>query len=174
MKKKFAMLAAVCAVTMSAVAHNPESATCHHNGCNHQECADTTTCHNGKNTRTLAESRQFEGIELTETQKQQLNALTPCNHREALNADNRANKKEMLKSFRIKARENRAEYISKVKSILTSEQYTRFLENNYVNSIGRHAYKSHAGHRKLEKKLYKKADKDFDKNRKRMNKDKKD
>lgn len=71
----------------------------------------------------------FEGMNLTAEQQSQLKALTPCNSNK---------KREDRKERREAAQTARKEYLAKVKSILTPEQYVQFLENSYLNMAPRH------------------------------------
>ena len=85
----------------------------------------------------------FEGITLTDAQKQKLQAIAPVKApkaREKAGKDGR--KRDFAKGKRapgadstaVAARKQaRAEYLAKVKSVLTPEQYTKFLENNFTN-----------------------------------------
>lgn len=83
----------------------------------------------------------FEGLNLTEQQKTQLEALKPTKEqREQLKAQDKAKKEQMKaqaeaqKKERAEARKQaRRDYLAKVKAILTPEQYLQFLENNFVD-----------------------------------------
>lgn len=81
----------------------------------------------------------FEGINLTEQQKTALKALAEeqkqnrTKKTDKQKAEQKADKQKKAQE-RMEAQKNaRKEYLAKVKSILTPEQYCQFLENNYVN-----------------------------------------
>lgn len=76
------------------------------------------------------EINPFAGIELTDQQQSELNALKPTKDNEA-KPDKKMKREEIMKQMI----ENRLNYLEKVKGILTTDQYVQFLENNYVNSI---------------------------------------
>lgn len=79
----------------------------------------------------------FDGLNLTEQQKTQLQALAPekpsKENREKMMAEKKAEKQAKAEN-RAQARK---EYLAKVKAILTPEQYTQFLENSFVNQMNK-------------------------------------
>lgn len=108
--------------------------------------------------------RMFDGLNLTADQTASIQALQAEQkaQKDAAKADRKA-KKEMAKSDRKAAndarkqkaeasRQSRQRYLESLRGILTPEQYTRFLENNFVNKSAHkgkdrhHAHRSHAGH----------------------------
>ena len=98
----------------------------------------------------------FNGLNLTDTQKQQLQAL--CKNygdkRQALRQDARQNKQRndsLKKDMRNKAQDLKRQQLADIKKILTPEQYTQFLEQNYVNQGSKHAARGNFKHHKFRK-----------------------
>ena len=101
--------------------------------------------------------RMFDGLNLTADQTARIQALQADQkaQKEAAKADRKA-KKEMAKADRKQqseaSRQSRQKYLDSLRGILTPEQYTRFLENNFVNKSahkgkdGHHAHRGHAKH----------------------------
>lgn len=68
----------------------------------------------------------FDGLNLTDAQKKQIETLgCPA-----------AKAKKDKKDLREQRRQQRADYLAQVKKILTTEQYVKFLENQYLNKPG--------------------------------------
>ena len=92
----------------------------------------------------------FEGLSLTEKQQADLKALRPSKENRQKKDENKkdlsnkekdstkkltaAERKDMRKKQMEQRKENRQNYLAKVKSILTPEQYVKYLENNYLNN----------------------------------------
>lgn len=98
----------------------------------------------------------FNGLNLTDSQKQQLQAL--CKNygdkRQALRQDSRQNKQRndsLKKDMRNKAQDLKRQQLADIKKILTPEQYTQFLEQNYVNQGQKHAARGNFKHHKFSK-----------------------
>lgn len=104
----------------------------------------------------------FEGLNLTEKQINDLKALKPSKEnaqkkegKKNLSDKDKASKKKLSKAEKQAARKDRMDqrkksrqdYLAKVKSILTPEQYVKFLENNYTNG----GQKMMARHNKMAK-----------------------
>ena len=111
----------------------------------------------------------FEGLNLTEQQKTKLQELKKADMeqkkqlkeqqkqlKEKKQAEAKANK-DARKQQRTK---ERRDYLAKIKSILTPEQYIQFLENNFVNKVdkqgprkggkdGKFSKKGHKGHKHM-------------------------
>lgn len=90
--------------------------------CKKESCADSTKC--------KQRPCPFEGLNLTESQQQQLKAICP----KARMADGKA--KCDLKDAKCdgskKPRQCKKQYLDDVKKILTPEQYVQFLENSFL------------------------------------------
>lgn len=155
MKKKLISTALILAalVSFNLSAQQPENTT--------TTCTENTTCHKagkqdktGKNGRRGNRPDLFKGITLSAEQQSQLEALRPARP-EAKAGDSkdtgtdkakgdRKNREKKAKSEN--RRDGRKEYISKVKEILTPEQYVVFLENIASQPAGnghRHGKKPH-------------------------------
>lgn len=111
-----------------------------------QSPANTQTCDNPKTECTKAgkankavRPNPFEGLNLTEQQKTELQSIAPkkdCCKDKAEKKDRaqaKAEKQAKRAENRQKMIQNRRDYLAKVKNILTPEQYVQFLENNYVD-----------------------------------------
>lgn len=97
----------------------------------------------------------FEGLNLTDAQKQQLGEICPFGPgKDKKEFDGKKNDKRdkaqapgqrrkfspqqadsMRRAMMTKRIEARKNYLAKVKEILTPEQYTQFLENNFINTM---------------------------------------
>lgn len=109
--------------------------------------------------RRPAEGRLFEGLNLTENQKERLAAL-----KEKTRADRAAAKKdgkkdgkgrsekltpEQREQMKAQKTSDRRAFLAGVKEILTPEQYITFLENNFsAGGKGHKMHKAHNGDRK--------------------------
>lgn len=185
MKKQISIIVALAAITFGAMAQKPCGERCD----SHQACTqvDTTKCHKAKSQRQLSETCQFKDLNLTDAQKAQINALNPRENCERIKKENKDCKKALGENCANKMRENRKEYLAKIKNILTPEQYTQFLENNFVNKVGKFDRKVKGDIKKmdgrvakdekcLKEKCHKNENKDCKKDckNKKANKDKKD
>ena len=97
----------------------------------------------------------FEGIELSDTQKEQLKNIHQ-KHRDKMK-DFR-NKKIEDDTCKMKSpKEIRRQQLDEIKNILTPEQYLQYLENSVVNQTGKHMSKPHKRphHKHNEQKEYK-------------------
>lgn len=79
-------------------------------------------------------NRSFEGLNLTDDQKAKIQALKAqkADKAKAQAQADKAKKKEAKDKMRAGKRQARQDYLASLKSILTPEQYTKFLENNFV------------------------------------------
>lgn len=84
----------------------------------------------------------FENLNLTEAQQNSLKALAEeqkaqCKEKaDGEKADRQKEAKERMDAIMDAMKNQRTEYLAKIKAILTPEQYVQFLENNYVNQLG--------------------------------------
>lgn len=116
-----AIAIAAAAAVFSALAVSAQGRGHHRNYCNPQPCAVSSRCDSMCTRPDSCRLTPFDGIALTTDQKAKLQQACPKPRR----ADG--------KDLRQERRNSRKEYLAKVKSILTPEQYTQFLENNFVN-----------------------------------------
>lgn len=161
MKKTILSVAILLASTLglTAVAQTPVNSQ---TGTNQTECTKA-----GKACKAAKANRPnpFEGLNLTEQQKSELQAIAPqkparkcdkaqngaCNKAKAGKGEkkdlaakqqSKADKQAKRAENRQQMIQNRRDYLAKVKNILTPEQYVQFLENNYVDNAfkagGRH------------------------------------
>lgn len=102
-----------------------------------------TECTKGCAAKGAPAYNPFAGLNLTEQQQSQLQALKTqmkdakakeAKTREAAKAERQAQKKQKMEA-RVQARRD---YLAKVKNILTPEQYIQFLENSYVDQGMKH------------------------------------
>lgn len=102
-------------------------------------CNENVNCHKQKcDRKDRVCPNPFEGLNLTETQKTQLDELRasmPCNKGKQKNDKNEG---------RVDRKQCKRDFLAKVKTILTPEQYVTFLENNFADRGAR----KHDGYRK--------------------------
>lgn len=83
----------------------------------------------------------FEGIELSDVQKEQLKNL---HQKRRENMKDFRNKKNEGDTCKIKSpREMRRKQLDELKNILTPEQYVQYLENSFINQTGKYLRKPH-------------------------------
>ncbi len=160
MKKNLIIVAIAMASTfgMNAVAQN--NSECNKQQCNKEQCDKAgKKCEKGGKGHEAF--NPFEGIQLTAEQQTKLDAIQkPCMKKDAKEAKaEKMKQKQAEKANRVAARKN---YLESVKTVLTPEQYTQFLENIVLNQhdkmgrphhdmknmkYGKHA-KDKMGHRK--------------------------
>ncbi len=105
---------------------------------NKQVCPNQANCPNAKECPQtackpcVAPMCCFEGLNLTDAQKQKLQEVC-TNHR----ADMRKSKADAKTQRREARRQARREHLAQIKQILTPEQYVQFLENNFVEKNGK-------------------------------------
>lgn len=98
--------------------------------CANQECTATEACGkncNGKCDKPCQRPCEFEGLNLTEQQQAQIKAIQE--EQRAKCAKDKADCKAQKEARAEQRRACRAEYLAKIKSVLTPEQYTAYLEN---------------------------------------------
>ena len=134
MKKLAMLLAAIVAISASASAKDSKKASNDTNAAPQpkQCCAGEPrqgACPGGPE---AAAPCPFEGIELTDAQKEQLKAMQDeC----GANKQKCATDKQARKQAKREARKTaQKEQLAKIKAILTPEQYVTFLENQVVNA----------------------------------------
>lgn len=127
MKKLMIVLAAV-AMTAGFAANAANDKKCDKK-CEAAKC-EQKAC--PKERMACTELMEFQGINLTDAQKDQLKALKAERHAAAQKAKEA---KKAEKGAKAEARrQGRQEYLDKVKGTLTPEQYTQFLENQLTKS----------------------------------------
>lgn len=140
MKKFFVALAVVAMTTaFTANAANDEKA------CTKKDAkCERVDCKEQKQKQCpLAE---FKDLNLTDAQKEQLTALKA--EQKAARTEAKKDKKAAKAEMR---REGRQQYLAKVKSILTPEQYTKYMENQLVDGHkGKPVMRHHGGKRQME------------------------
>lgn len=134
MKKIFAAMAiAAMAAGFTASAQTDNSK---------QQCPANANCPNGKVCPQTPCAKQpcaqapcpFDGLNLTDAQKKQLNDLCTTN---CTDAQAKKLAKQQAKAERRQAKlQSRRDRLAKIKAILTHEQYVQFLENNFVQKGG--------------------------------------
>lgn len=95
---------------------------------NEQVCTANTKCPKG-------ECNLFEGLNLTDTQKAQLQKLNADRKasREQLAKARKENKMRTDSAARADRRASKKQYLEEVKAIIGPDQYVTFLENVYIN-----------------------------------------
>ncbi len=129
-KKIFAAVAvALCsAFAAPAFAQN----ACPQNGCKPADCAPAK-CSKADCGKPCADAKcPFDNLNLSADQKTKLQALNSERRRNAAEA-----RKQAASAKKQCGKDCRADYLAKVKEILTPEQYVKFLENNYTDGAAR-------------------------------------
>ncbi len=134
-KKLILAMFALSAVTFGSFAANDKAPDNKNNGvCNKNANCPVQKC----DRKDRVCPNPFEGLNLTEAQKTQLKELRasmPCD---------KNNKKTDKKDGRTDRIQCKRDFLAKVKTILTPDQYVTFLENNFADRGGRR----HEGYRK--------------------------
>ncbi len=126
--KKFILATLVAAgFGLTGIAQNPATTNCATPDCKNTQCAPAncnTVC-NGQPCANVRECPAFAGIELTEQQQTAINNLrNECRQQTRQNREART----------CQNNDNRRDFLSRVKTILTPEQYIQFLENHFLNN----------------------------------------
>lgn len=121
-----AITIAAAALAVSSTTVSAQSIRNSNNNCGPQTCAVGQLCDSACVRPGAPCINPFEGLNLTADQQAKLQQACPATQRPG-------------REERRQARTNeRKEYLAKVKTILTPEQYTQFLENNFVNAGHNH------------------------------------
>ncbi len=150
MKKNFFSIALVAMVMVTFGCNRSESNQ------NVAEAKDAKCAEKGHCDHKHQCPNPFEGIELTPEQQEALKALqTPCpESKQCKEGKDCPEGKECAegkqcpegKECASKGKEAKAEFLGKVKAILTPEQYTQFLENIALNAAPGHGHKGAGKH----------------------------
>lgn len=143
MKKKIFALALATVSLLSFGAYAQKNDNCPANGkqncrtaqCDNKGCRASEKCKDNKDCKQRkACCNLFEGLNLNQSQKDRLKAIsTP---RQTIKAgkdagyDKNVDRREYVRTVR-------ADYLKQIKAVLTPEQYTKFLENFYLNAGGK-------------------------------------
>lgn len=103
-----------------------------------KSCPNTAQCTKGTAKKDAPKYNPFAGLNLTEKQQSELQALKPSKEqmtqkKEAAKAEKQAQRQQRMEQ----KLQNRRDYLAKVKTILTPDQYLQFLENSYVDQSGK-------------------------------------
>ena len=114
----------------------------------------TPVCNKPCDKKTAKRYNPFEGINLTDKQKAELQALKSEKQSESQKTNGKCKKQGKDKKCTCKPqnKNSRREYLTKVKSILSPEQYVQYLENSYVAkpfNRGNRMAKKHNGSHKI-------------------------
>lgn len=168
MKKAILGLAflTIASVSFSASAQQKTSTQCANTECTLQrECkgikncpAQKGCCLQQKNSRKCinAQACALEGLNLTDKQKGQIEALNKASVTSRQELSNKVKKSNSVTKNELKSQRKaiREQYIKDLGNILTPEQYVKFLQNYYVNNsghqkrMGKAPMKGHKGHKR--------------------------
>ncbi len=142
MKKLFVAVVAVM-MTAGIAANAQDAKKCNKAECNKEQCKEQ--CAAGECKRACP----FEDLNLTDAQKEKIKELNAqkCQDRAAAKADKKADKKADRQARREAAKQARLDYLAQLKTILTPEQYAKYLENEYAagGNHGKDMQRGHAG-----------------------------
>lgn len=128
--KKTVLGLAIAAMSFTAFGTMAQTTGCNNAAtCNSEQvCTANTKCPKG-------ECNLFEGLNLTETQKAQLQKLNANRKasREQLAKARKENKMRTDSAARADRRASKKQYLEEVKAIIGPDQYVTFLENVYIN-----------------------------------------
>lgn len=122
MKKKIfsAAILALSFIALPSMAQNSNKAICPAND-------NAACCVDGKAKAGKCCVNPFEGLNLTDAQKEKLKAIErPC-RKEA------ERRREARQQCNTERRNDRTKFLADIKAVLTPEQYVQFLENSFVN-----------------------------------------
>lgn len=153
----YAQTATTCGASANCAPQNCAQVNCPQTNCPQTDCAQIPCNRQYKARPAQCNSFScFNGLNLTDTQKQQLQAL--CKNygekRQALRGDAQQNKQRndsLKKDLRNQAHDLKRQQLADIKKILTPEQYTQFLEQNYLNKGPKHAARGNFKHHKFRK-----------------------
>lgn len=130
--KKTVLGLAIAAMSFTAFSTMAQTTACNNTAsCNNEQvCTANTKCPKG-------ECNLFEGLNLTETQKAQLQKLNANRKasREQLAKARKENKMRTDSAARADRRASKKQYLEEVKAIIGPDQYVTFLENVYINGV---------------------------------------
>ena len=94
-----------------------------------------TECSKSCDKKDAPKYNPFAGLNLTEKQQAELQALKPSKDAKSADKQDKSKQtgKEDKQAMRKQFAERKRDYLAKVKSILTPDQYVQFLENSYVD-----------------------------------------
>lgn len=153
----YAQTATTCGASANCAPQNCAQVNCQQTDCPQTDCAQIPCNRQYKGRPAQCNGFScFNGLNLTDTQKQQLQAL--CKNygekRQALRGDAKQNKQRndsLKKDLRNQAQDLKRQQLADIKKILTPEQYTQFLEQNYINKGPKHAARGNFKHHKFRK-----------------------
>lgn len=130
--KKTVLGLAIAAMSFTAFSTMAQTTGCNNAATcsNEQVCATNTAC-----TKADTVCPLFEGLNLTDAQKSQLQTLNANRRiaREQMAKARKETKMRDVQAARVDRRASKKEYLEEVKAIIGPDQYVTFLENVYIN-----------------------------------------
>lgn len=133
--KKTVLGLAIAAMSFTAFGTMAQTTNNAANCNNEQACTPNAPCTKADSVCTGGECALFEGLNLTDTQKAQLQTLNANRRiaREQLAKARKETKMRDAQAARADRRASKKQYLEEVKAIIGPDQYVTFLENVYIN-----------------------------------------